>query len=44
MEDYQKIRRMFLVEHMSQRQIAKEMGIRNSMKDFMSRTELPTKS
>lgn len=35
MEDYQKIRRMFLVEHMSQRQIAKEMGIsRNTVAKY----------
>jgi predicted transcriptional regulator len=35
MEDYQKIRYMFLVEHMSQRQIAKELGIsRNTVAKY----------
>lgn len=35
MEDYQKIRYMFLVEHMGQRQIAKELGIsRNTVAKY----------
>lgn len=44
MEDYQKIRRMFLVEHMSQRQIAKEMGIsRNTVAKYCGGDTYPGK-
>ena len=44
MEDYQKIRRMFLVEHMSQRQIAKELGLsRNTVAKYCDGDTYPGK-